>query len=50
MEISGHKTRSVYERYNIVADRDLEEAARKVDHYLNRKREQSSAAASEPTH
>ncbi len=34
-------TRSVYERYNIVADRDLEEAARKVDEYLARKQERA---------
>lgn len=29
--ISGHKTAAISERYNVVADRDLEEAAKKVD-------------------
>ncbi len=48
--ISGHKTRSVYERYNIVADRDLAEAAQKMDRYLERKREQAEKAVSGPTH
>ncbi len=46
--ISGHKTRSVYERYNIVADRDLTDAAQKMDVYLETKREQAEKASSEP--
>ncbi len=31
MEMSGHETRSVFERYNIISPGDLREAARKLD-------------------
>lgn len=39
MAISGHKTRAVFERYNIVSERDLKDAARKLENYIAERKE-----------
>ena len=33
MAISGHKTQTVFKRYNIVSGRDIKEAANKLESY-----------------
>ena len=38
MKISGHKTRSVFDRYNIACEEDLREAAHRLGEYIQQKK------------
>jgi hypothetical protein len=42
MAISGHKTEFIYRRYDIVAHRDLTDAAARMEQYLESLRQQGT--------
>ena len=46
MKITGHKTESVFERYNITDSRDIQNAGQAVTKYL--KEQQSAAEVKKP--
>ena len=49
MLISGHKTRSVFERYNIVDERDVIEAMNRLNTYTSARADAEKAARNPQT-
>lgn len=49
MDLSGHKTRSVFERYNIVSGGDRLEAANRLDQYLRKWANTVTVSVTAPT-
>ena len=42
MQISGLKTRAIFDRYNIVDEGDLGDAAQKLNEYLKQRKKQGA--------
>jgi integrase len=49
MKMSGHRTRSIFDRYNIVEERDIEEAADTIERGAEAELAVAAAKGSEPT-
>jgi len=47
MEISGHKTESVYRRYDIVSQQDMKLGAAKLEKYLEGLKSQATTTVEE---
>lgn len=45
MEISGHRTRSIFDRYNITSEEDLRDAMRRTTEYVHAQPSQSNVVA-----
>jgi hypothetical protein len=43
MRISGHRTRAIFDRYNIVDEEDLRRAAEKLEQYAARRKSELNA-------
>jgi hypothetical protein len=48
MKITGHRTRSVFERYNLTDHSDTQEAGRKTEGFLAREQEEVAQKAEGP--
>ena len=48
MRISGHKTRSVFDRYNIVNEEDIRDAGRKLSEYIQAKGQRETGRSNLP--